>query len=125
MGPYVGIKFALTTQGFSFCGEAGVGIGVGIEVDPLEGLDKNGQTSIVAEVGTQLGPVGVSGKLERELTDGPCPGETKGEVKGCVAVLCGKVNNDGFGGNLSLAEIAGVEAQAKVTGKKCWAGTWD
>lgn len=123
LGLYLGIKAAVTGDGFSFCWEGGLGIGAGIEVDPLAGLDADG-SSVVAEVSGEVFGVGVSGKLEKQLT-GPCPGDVTAEVKGCVGPACGRVDNkEGLGGNLSLAELAGAELQAKTTAKRCMGGLW-
>ena len=50
------------------------------------------------------------------LYAGPCEESVKGEFKACAVAVCGKVNEHGdFGANASLAELAGVEAQAKTT----------
>lgn len=120
-GPYVGIKMAVDGQGFSFCWELGIGIGAGIEADPFEGTDDEG-FSAVSEVAAEVGGVGIAGKVERTF-GGPCP-QTKGEVKACAGPACVKYNGEALGTGLSVAELAGVQAQAKVTGKYCSAGTW-
>lgn len=129
MGPYLGIKLAVNGDGFSFCWEGGVGVGAGLGIDPTGGLDPEGFKA-AAEVGTDVLGFGVSGKLERQFKDGPCGGggsgsATTAEVKACAGIVCGKVNQDGFGGlEASLGEIAGVEAQAKATLNYCTGGLW-
>ncbi|MGN6245541.1 MAG: RHS repeat-associated core domain-containing protein [Motilibacteraceae bacterium] len=120
-GLWLGITAAVNTDGFSFCWEAGVGVGAGIEVDPVAGLDADG-TKVVAEVSGNVAGLGITGKLERPVGS-KCP-QTSGQVKACAGVVCTTYNGDMLGGTASLAELAGAEMAAKAVVRHCMGGLW-
>jgi RHS repeat-associated protein len=126
LGLYLGIKLGLTSEGFSFCWEGGLGIGAGVSIDPLEGLDTNGSSTFQAEIGGDVAGFGMGAKLSRRISKGPCgrSGEIQAEAKACAGIVCGKVNNDGLGGGVDLGEVAGLELQAKATLNTCVASNW-
>jgi RHS repeat-associated protein len=124
----VGGKISITGDGFSICGEIGLGVGDALVVDPFGGLDRTG-TSVVAEAivsdGTQS--IGVGG----ELDDRGC---AMGEAKACVGPLCAKAGTEENGAEYrrskgkelfkdALGDLE-LEAEAKVAAKFCGQVKW-
>ena len=85
-----------TWDGCSLCLEVGIGLGTEIVVDPFAGLAEEG-TSINAEVGGALGPVGSAKWTAKNKLDG-CPTEHGWEV--CAFGYC--VGPDTEWGQLKL-----------------------
>ena len=110
-----GTQVCFDEEAFSVCGELGIGIGGGVDLDLLGGRQPDG-SSVSAEV--SAGPLG--GKLE--LNDN---GQLTAEVG---------VTEGGFGGKwlpeakINLAEVlingAKPKIQAKLAGKVCGGGKW-
>jgi RHS repeat-associated protein len=138
-GPGGGIKIGIDAQGISLCGEIGLGVGMGLSVDPFEGIDSD-STSLIAEASGALGPL--SGSLKGELDD--C-GRISGEAKTCLGPLCAKgkktLGEDGseVSGELAggdelgdrISKIAkdalkglGAKLEGKIAGKFCVQHKW-
>jgi RHS repeat-associated protein len=133
-----GIKFGISKEGVSLCGEVGFGGGGGFALDPFEGLDRSGNT-FLGEFSGKWGAVGLGGKIE--LDD--C-GRIQGEAKGCVGgVICEKWKYDfdegkldfGGEGNKDLPDSLkqqqkswggknGVEFEAKIAARSCTQIKW-
>lgn len=130
-GVGVGGALGIDFTGISFCGEVGLGIGVGASVDPFGGIDRAG-TIIEADASVSVGPasVGVSVQLDN------C-GSLSGAVQACAGPLCAQVGADdeGLHGGVSITDGilagikkafkgTGVKAEAKIAAKKCWQYKW-
>lgn len=90
-GICVGLKFALTPDGFSACAEGGFGVGNDIEISPLGGLEGD-RAYLKGSVEANLGPL-ANVEVSDELTsDGHCR-KNKPQIKGCVVGGCVS-NND-------------------------------
>jgi RHS repeat-associated protein len=85
-GVCVGMKWALTKDGFSACVEAGVGIGEDIEINPDGGLDTD-KVYLKASGQLNAGPL-ANAELSDELSsDGNCVNGKLGS-KACVVGYC-------------------------------------
>lgn len=117
-------------KSMAICAEAGVGVGGGLEFDLMEGLPRDregnpaGNSRIIAEVGTKLGPLklGLAGELDLECFNG--------KLKSNLGLGDFKVETDTEGswtGKWSGFTPAKVESlslggkmEGKVAVKRCW-----
>ncbi len=94
-----GLRLTFTREGFSWCGELGVGVGVTAELDPFSDLDKE-TVGVFGEAKLDL--LGIAGvKVKAEVTNpcgtgaGPSDGDYdvsfKPEV--CLALVCTSGDN--------------------------------
>jgi len=133
-----GIKLSFDAEGISICGEIGLGVGVGVAVDPAEGIDGD-STSIIAEISAEKGPL--SGGVKGELDD--C-GRLSVEGKGCFGPFCAKgkktFGKDGIEGGGEVAgngllkhvtdllkeavKGANTKLQAKLAARQCAQHKW-
>jgi len=115
----------------AICAEGGVGVGGGAEFDLMEGVPRDrdgkpaGNTRLIAEVGTSVGPVklGLAGELDLDCFNG--------KLKANVGAGAFKVETDTDGGwtgkvgGFTPASIdkmtLGGKMEGKVAIKKCWA----
>ncbi|MDQ6423553.1 fibronectin type III domain-containing protein [Paenibacillus sp. LHD-117] len=68
-----GVKVCLSDEGFSVCGELGLGAGAGVEVSPFEDLSKN-EIGLEVAGKAQIGPITFKAGVEMKdrLLDGGC-----------------------------------------------------
>ncbi len=106
-----GVKLCIDDDGISMCGEAGVGTGGGVEIDPFGGTDPTG-VKLKGEAKCQLGP----GSIGTGVQLNEC-GWT-GNIKTCVGPACMAV---GFNGDTSVSGDSykwglGCEAKGALEG---------
>ena len=114
-GPGVGGKISVTTKGVSFCVEAGVGVGGGIEVDPFGGLDNDTNGVLVGAEATVnfagVANIGVAAQVS------PC-GAPSVTIKHGVGFLTGSVTHTFADGQTQLGATLNGDANGKPNGFK-------
>jgi RHS repeat-associated protein len=126
----IGIKLGVTGEGFSFCWNAGVGVGGEVELDVLGGLDRDGwHADAEAEIG--LGPASYT----RGVHYDDCG--KKSDHKACVGPSCVNLSEPGVSVKAD-AELGGepdveadkkgfkpkLSASAKATFGYCMGSKW-
>jgi RHS repeat-associated protein len=135
-----GAQVCLTDEGYSVCGELGVGTGGSVEISP-DGDLANSRGGIVAEIKVKAGPIGAGAGIELKSNvdaDGTLPkcgaptlkfgSKLEGQVGDNLSVTLNHKGEVKFKKKIpdlpSLAKSGSVSVGGKVAVKLCGKGKW-
>jgi hypothetical protein len=121
-----GVNFGFGWDGWSYCGEMGVGLGVSAEADPFADPAEAGDTNF-GEAGGKAGFWG--GGLAAEQSDCPPYGESDVKVTakvsgGPITVAVDSENGMAKPAVSGSADAIELKAQGKAGKRRCINGSW-